>query len=202
MMGSGKSETGRELARLLGRAFVDCDEVVAAEAGRSIPEIFEAEGEAGFRRRESEILAEVLASTEPSVVATGGGVVTVAANRAQLAGDGAAAIASGSGTMTDAAHRDRPVGTVVCWLRARPEVLAARVGDGSGRPLLAPETAAGGALERLRRLVTDREPWYRQVADIVVDVDDLAAGEAARAVASRLGDVEGRLDCGPCEGAS
>ncbi|MYI56635.1 MAG: shikimate kinase [Acidimicrobiia bacterium] len=177
MMGSGKSETGRELARLMGRRFVDCDELVAAEAGRSIPEIFKAEGEAGFRRRESETLAGVLARGDAAVIATGGGVVTVAGNRALL----------------DAA--------AVCWLRARPEVLAARVGDGSGRPMLASVAGDEGALGRLRRILADREPAYREVADIVVDVDDLSPGQAARAVAGRLGDVEGWLD-GPCEAAS
>ena len=110
------------------------------------------------------------------MIATGGGVVTVAGNRALLAA------------------------AAVCWLRARPEVLAARVGDGSGRPLLA---SAGdeSAQERLRRMLADRETWYREVSDIVVDVDDLSAGQAARAVAGRLGDVAGWLD-GPCEEAS
>ena len=177
MMGSGKSETGRELARLLGRGFVDCDELVAAEAGRSIPEIFEAEGEAGFRHRESKTLAGVLAGDEAAVIATGGGVVTVAGNRALLAT------------------------AAVCWLRARPEVLAARVGDGSGRPMLAPVAGGEGAGERLRRLLADREPLYSEVADIVVEVDGLSAGEAARAVAGCLGDAAGWLD-GPCEAAS
>ena len=198
MMGSGKSEVGRELARLLGRRFVDCDELVAAQAGRSIPEIFAAEGEAGFRRRESETLAGVLAGDDAAVIATGGGVVTVASNRDLLAG------------------------TAVCWLCARPEVLADRVGDGDGRPLLAPGAGESGTrgqggdaigapapgagksgvLERLRRLVADREPWYREVADIVVDVEDLSTGRAARAVAARLGELEGWLDGGPSEEAS
>lgn len=168
MMGSGKSEAGRKLALVLGRRFVDCDELVVAAAGRSIPAIFEAEGEAGFRRRESEALAGVLASADPAVVAGGGGAVTVARNRVLLA---------------DAA---------VCWLRARPEVLAARVGDGAGRPLLAPgTTGGGGALERLRELAAERAPWYAEVADVVVDVDDLTVNQAAMAVAARLGDVDG-----------
>ena len=172
MMGSGKSETGRELALVLGRRFVDCDKLVADAAGCSIPEIFDAEGEAGFRRRESEILADVIVSTDAAVVATGGGAVTVASNRALLA------VAA------------------VCWLRARPEVLAARVGDGSGRPLLASGTTDGEALERLRELVADRDRWYTEVADIVVDVDDLSVDQAAMAVAARLGDVDGWADDG------
>ena len=178
MMGSGKSETGRTLALVLGRRFVDCDELVAAEAGWSIPEIFEAEGEGGFRRRESATLAAVLAGGDASVVATGGGVVTVASNRALLAG------------------------AAVCWLRARPEVLAARVGDGSGRPMLAAGAGGGGAFERVRQLVAERDPWYREVADVIVDVDDLSASQAATAVARRLPEIDGWADDGPREAAS
>ena len=162
MMGSGKSETGRELALVLGRRFVDCDALVAAAAGRSIPEIFEAEGETGFRRRESEVLAEVLASTEPSVVATGGGAVTVAANRARLAG------------------------AVVCWLRVRAEVLAGRVAAGSGRPLLEGAEGDEALIARLRRLTAERDRWYDEVADIVLDADELSARQAASALATRL----------------
>ena len=170
MMGSGKSEAGRRLALQLGRRFVDCDRLVAGAAGCSIPEIFEAEGVDGFRRRESETLAAVLADTEPAVVATGGGAVTVAANRALLAT------------------------AVVCWLRVRPEVLATRVADGSGRPLLAQSGADGGVLERLRLLCADRDGWYGEVADIVVDADDLSAAQTAMAVAARLGTLGGWLD--------
>jgi shikimate kinase len=162
MMGSGKTETGRVLARLLGRRFVDCDEVVAAVAGCSIPEIFAGEGEAGFRRRESETLAGTLAAGDASVVATGGGVVTLESNRSLL---------------------ER---AVVCWLRARPEVLAGRVGDGSGRPMLASDAADGGVVDRLRRLGAEREDWYRDVADVVADVDDVSAAQAAATLAAHL----------------
>ena len=167
MMGSGKSETGRRLALVLGRRFLDCDALVEAAAGRSIPEIFEAEGEAGFRRRESAILAEVLASTEPSVVATGGGVVTVAANRAQLAG------------------------AVVCWLRVRPEVLATRLSDGTGRPLLAGAEGEEALIAQLRKLTAERDRWYGEVAGIVVDADELSAGEAVSALVTRLSHLRG-----------
>lgn len=179
MMGSGKSETARKLALVLGRQFVDCDARLVSEVGRSIPEIFEAEGEAGFRRRESEILATVLASTVPLVVATGGGVVTVAANRGLLAD------------------------SVVCWLRVRPEVLATRVTDGSGRPLLSGSGGDDGVLERLRRLVAERDRWYGEVADVVLDADELSVGQAASALAKRLGDVDGwMVDDRECEEAS
>ena len=166
-MGSGKSETGRRLALLLGRHFVDCDALVAADAGRSIPEIFEAEGEAGFRRRESAALAEALASDKPSVVATGGGAVTVAANRARLAS------------------------AVVCWLRVRPEVLARRLGNGDGRPLLAGAADREALLAELRSLTAERDRWYDEVADVLLDADDLSAREASSALSRRLGTVAG-----------
>ena len=163
MMGSGKTEAGRRLARLLGRCFVDCDELVAAAAQRSIPQIFAAEGEAGFRGRESETLAAVLADRQAAVVATGGGVVIDAGNRRLLRG------------------------ATVCWLRARPDVLAARVGDDPGRPLLAPSGNEGGAVERLDRISGERDGWYSEVANVVVDVDDLSVPEVADALAERLG---------------
>lgn len=172
MMGSGKSETGRKLALVLGRRFVDCDKLVAEAAGCSIPEIFEAEGEAGFRRRESGILAGVLASTDAAVVATGGGAVTVASNRALLAG------------------------CAVCWLRVQPEVLATRVSDGSGRPLLAQSGGESVLMERLRRLVAERDGWYSEVADIILDADDLSVDQAAMALAARLGDIDGWMVAG------
>lgn len=167
MMGSGKSETGRKLALVVGRRFVDCDELVADAAGRSIPEIFATEGEAGFRRRESEALAELLASAEPLVVATGGGAVTVAANRELLGG------------------------AVVCWLRARPEVLAARLVDGSGRPLLAGSEDAEELTAQLRRLAAERDRWYEEVADVVLDADELSAPQAVSKLVRRLRQVDG-----------
>ena len=73
MMGSGKTTMGRELARLLGAAFVDLDERIVEREGKSIPDIFAQKGDAGFRICETEALREVCART-PRVVATGGGI--------------------------------------------------------------------------------------------------------------------------------
>lgn len=75
MPGCGKSTIGRRLARLLNRPFVDADNVIAEAAGKSIPEIFADEGEAGFRERETNVLAE-LGKRSGTVIATGGGCVT------------------------------------------------------------------------------------------------------------------------------
>ncbi len=83
-MGAGKTTLGRELAELLGWRFVDLDEEIAAGAGMSIAEIFQVEGEAGFRRRESEAIANLSAATGPAIVATGGGAIVAETNRARL----------------------------------------------------------------------------------------------------------------------
>ena len=75
MMGSGKTSTGRPLAERLGYGFVDADAVIKQAAGCSIPEIFERDGEAGFRALESQVLTAI-SQRQSLVVATGGGVVT------------------------------------------------------------------------------------------------------------------------------
>src|SRR5690606_21135862 len=111
-MGAGKSAVGPRLAARLGLPFVDADAEIERAAGASIAAIFEREGEASFRARERAAI-EAQAG-RAAVVALGGGAIA----------------------QPGAAERLAATGTVV-WLRARPETLAARVGDGAGRPLLA-----------------------------------------------------------------
>ncbi len=158
LMGAGKSTVGRRLAAAWGRPFVDLDEAIVAMAGRPIPEQFATEGEAVFRDRETAALRTALAAPEPVVVATGGGVVLRDENRALL-GEHA----------------------VVVWLDASVEALAARVGDGAGRPLL-----ADGPEERLRTLDGARRPLYESVADLRVDTSGLGADEVVAAVEAGL----------------
>jgi shikimate kinase len=112
MPGSGKSAVGRALASLLSRPFVDLDEEVEQQAGRSVTEIFRTAGEGAFRLAESRALASAARGRE-TVVACGGGVVLDPSNRALLSSSG-----------------------VVVYLEAPLETLRARVGDGSARPLL------------------------------------------------------------------
>jgi shikimate kinase len=161
MMGSGKSVVGALVARRLGWPFVDVDEAVERRSGRSVAELFAERGETGFRQIESLCLRASLGGDVPAVVAAGGGAVLDPANRELMAAD------------------------TVVWLRARPETLAARVGDGSGRPLLAQRPEAPSA--RLAALAAERAPIYAEVADVVVDVDDLDPGELAERVCALIG---------------
>jgi shikimate kinase len=149
MMGAGKTTVGRRLAARLGWAFCDSDEQVLRRTGKTVPEIFAAQGEASFRAEEAAALEEAVRSSPGTVVAVAGGAVLAEGNRRLL----------------------RQVGTVV-WLRARVATLAARVGEGTGRPLLGDDPA--GALERLEG---QRRPLYEEVADVAIDVDDRAADD-------------------------
>ena len=154
MMGAGKTTAGRRIARRLGWRHADADKRIERASGRTIPEIFAAEGEVGFRQIERDVLASLLAVPGRTVVSTGGGAVLSPANRALM--------------------RER--GTVV-WLRARPETLLARVGKGKGRPLLAEDPVAS-----VRRIAAERQSAYANAAHVIVDVDGLSADEVADAV--------------------
>jgi len=84
LMGSGKSILGKQLASRLSFELIDLDEAIVAQAGKTIPEIFKDEGEQAFRAIESKLLAEALAQGEKSIVATGGGAILSAENRALM----------------------------------------------------------------------------------------------------------------------
>jgi shikimate kinase len=158
MMGAGKTTVGRMLARRLKLRFVDSDQEIEARCGVKIPVIFEIEGEAGFRAREAQAIAE-LTGLDGIVLATGGGVVLAPENRRLLA--------------------ER--GTVV-YLRATPEHLYERVRQDRNRPLL----AAGNPLARLRELYRERDPLYRSIADLVVDTGRQSAQALVRGLLERL----------------
>jgi len=144
MMGAGKSSVGRRLARRLGWDLLDSDRQVEELTGRTVPEIWRADGEAAFRKLESQVLATALASATPQVIAAAGGVVLDEGNRRLLAD-----------------HQP------VVWLRAPVETLIARIKRGDGRPLLADDPA--GAMTRLE---AERRPYYQEIADLTVDVDN------------------------------
>jgi len=141
MPGSGKTTVGRELAKRLGRRFVDCDHEIEARTGVKIPTIFEIEGEEGFRRRETQTL-EALMDESGLVLATGGGAVTRAENRALLSERG-----------------------VVVYLNVTPHILWERTRHDRSRPLLQVPDPKG----RLQDLYVARYPLYREVAHVVVE---------------------------------
>jgi shikimate kinase len=157
LSGSGKSTVGLELAGLLDRAFVDTDELIASEAGTSIADIFDQQGEAAFRERERQAVRRAL-DRPPAVLATGGGAPLDTANRAALWD-----------------------GNLVVWLDAPVEVLVARLGTGGVvRPLL-----AGAPSVSLAALRAAREPIYA-TAHARVDTSGLTPLAAARQIASLL----------------
>jgi shikimate kinase len=148
MMGAGKTTAGRLTAQALGWGYLDSDAEVEAATGLTVPELFARDGETVFRDAEARALQLACASTAEVVVSVAGGAVLRAENRELI----------------------KACGTVV-WLRARPETLAARVGTGAGRPLLDTDPATA-----LRELDEVRRPLYTALADLTIDVDDLAPG--------------------------
>jgi len=140
-MGTGKTTIGAELAQALGYALVDSDHEVVARVGRSIPELFAAEGEAYFRARETEVLDE-LATREQLVITTGGGAVLAAANRERMASSG----------------------LVVC-LTASVEEIVRRVQEDPNRPLL---QSGASVRERVEQLLRSRAGLY-DFAALTVD---------------------------------
>lgn len=141
LMGAGKTSVGKLLAKRLSRQFHDSDHEIEARTGVRIPVIFEIEGEAGFRQRESAVIDE-LTQAEGIVLATGGGAVLDPRNREVL----------------------HSRGTVV-YLRASVDELYNRTRRDRNRPLLQTADPRG----RLAELMKVRDPLYREVAHIIVD---------------------------------
>lgn len=141
MPGAGKSTIGRALAHRLGKEFHDTDTEIESRTGVRIPVIFEIEGEPGFRRRECEVV-ERMTQLQSVVLATGGGVVLDAGNRAVLKTRG-----------------------FVLYLYAPPRELWRRTRHDKSRPLL----QADDQRARMEELFEKRDPLYRETADLVVE---------------------------------
>jgi shikimate kinase len=158
MMGAGKSTVAKLLSQLLKRPFVDTDKRIAEQAGVNVADIFEYEGESGFRARERQALQE-LKNAQKSIVATGGGLVIDPLNRLFL----------------------RETGTTV-YLQASPEELWRRVKRDRSRPLL--QTSNPEA--RLRELLAARHPIYFSCADVIVTSDDRGAQHLVEKIHQKL----------------
>lgn len=157
-MGSGKSTIGRLVAHSLGFEFVDTDHLIADSARRNIPQIFAKEGEAGFRRHETAALRSLL-GRENTVIATGGGIVTVPENLPLL----------------------KQLGFVV-WLNADAATLHQRTAHSHDRPLLRNADPAG----TLRDLLEKRGPLYAQACDMKITTDDFSTEEIAYGLAETV----------------
>lgn len=169
--GVGKTTVGRALARRLGVDFIDTDQEIESRCGCPIALIFEIEGEAGFRVRETQVLRE-LAQRHDGVCSTGGGIVLAEENRRIL----------------------KDSGTVI-YLHAPPAVLHARTRGDKARPLL--QTA--DPLAAAHAMYSARDPLYREIASVVIDASVSGAGATADQIVVRLtaGDFESGLRSGP-----
>lgn len=153
-MGVGKTTIGRQLAFILKMSFKDSDQEIEERTGATIPLIFELEGEAGFRKREQKIIAELTAE-QNIVLSTGGGVVLDPTNRAYLRSRG-----------------------YVVYLYATIDELLSRTAHCRNRPLLQTENPR----ERLEHIFLERQPLYLEVADATVDTGQRTIRQVVRAV--------------------
>lgn len=155
-MGCGKSTVARRLAHILHYPVIDTDEQIEAQAATTIANIFAAEGEAGFRERESALLREISQSGMPRhIISTGGGMVVRPENRPLL----------------------RALGYVV-WLRATEEIIHERTRHNRDRPLL----YAQDPKRVIHELLTARAPFYAETAHLTVDTEGLSSQEVAAGI--------------------
>ncbi len=160
-MGAGKTTVGRLLAKAVNKDFVDSDREIETRTGASISLIFELEGEAGFRKREQAMLCQ-LTQRQGVVLATGGGAVLDETNRAWLMSRG-----------------------FVVYLQVPLERLLQRTRRDRSRPLLQTEDPKG----RVEALLKERDPLYRQVADMIVQADHHTARHVVKEILARLAEL-------------
>jgi shikimate kinase len=157
-MGAGKSTIGRQLSKKLKMPFHDSDHEIEDRTGVDIPLIFELEGEAGFRKRESAVIDE-LTQLPNIVLSTGGGSILDPLNRQHLTSRG-----------------------TVIYLHTSVDQQLRRTGRDRNRPLL----QTGNPRAKLEELMSVREPLYREIADIVIDTDGMHVMDVVREIIRQL----------------
>jgi shikimate kinase len=157
-MGAGKSTVGKALAEKLHYQFIDSDHVIEERTGATIPMIFDIEGEAGFRAREAVVIDELSKQSEV-VLATGGGVVETESNRQHLRSRG-----------------------YVVYLQSSVESLIQRTKHDRNRPLLQTDNPA----QVLRDLMEKREPWYIEMADLVIQTQQVPVYKVVKQIVESL----------------
>lgn len=154
-MGSGKSTLGIRLSYRLQYALEDTDKLIECRVGRTIGEIFDQEGEEAFRQMETEQLRKLVENKGQRVYSVGGGTPIREVNRPLL----------------------KQLGFVV-YLRISPEAVYERLKGDTTRPLLQGKDPLG----RIRSLMAEREAAYTEVADVILDVDDLTADQVVEQI--------------------
>lgn len=157
-MGAGKSTVGRILAEKLNYQFVDSDHEIEAKTGATIPMIFDIEGESGFRVREMHAIDELTQRSE-TVLATGGGAIIKEENRKHLRSRG-----------------------FVVYLKSPVESLVQRTAHDRNRPLL----QTGDPEAVLRQLLVEREPYYCEVADLIIETEQASVHRVVRQILDAL----------------
>lgn len=157
-MGAGKTTIGRQLAKKLSIDFYDSDYEIEKRTGVKISLIFEIEGEEGFRRRETQVLRE-LSQMNKIVLSTGGGALIQAENREVLRNNG-----------------------YIIYLKSSPDMLFKRTSGDKRRPLLQGENR----LEQIRKILTEREPAYIEMADEILDSEKMSIKQIIQKISEQI----------------
>ena len=159
MMGAGKTTIGKLLSNQLSFNFIDLDRMIEEKSGVKINTIFEIEGEEGFREREYLALNEALAE-EKVVISTGGGVVVKDTNRSLIEKSEA----------------------MVVYLKASLDILVGRLKNDKTRPML---DKVNKQLS-LQKLLSEREPFYENLADFIIDTSHLKTNDVLKTITEKM----------------
>ena len=159
MMGAGKTTIGKLLSNQLAFNFIDLDRKIEEKSGVKINTIFEIEGEEGFREREYLALNEALAE-EKVIISTGGGVVVKDINRSLIQKSEA----------------------MVVYLKASLDILLGRLKNDKTRPMLNKDNK----LLSLQKLLSEREPFYENLADFIIDTSHLKTNDVLKTITEKM----------------